>query len=54
MAGGSIEAGECNCQCYSSTGSKDDPALWQTLEFGPESVVLESTEGATDPVIYDS
>jgi diaminopropionate ammonia-lyase len=56
FGGGSIEAGECATAGVTALlAAKNDPALWQTLGFGPGSVVLLiGTEGATDPVIYDS
>jgi len=56
FGGGSIEAGECATAGVAALlAAKNDPALWQTLGFGSNSVVLLiGTEGATDPVIYDS
>ena len=56
FGGGSIEAGECATAGVAALlAAKSDPALWQTLGFGPDSVVLLiGTEGATDPVIYNS
>ena len=55
FGGGSIEAGECATAGVAALlAAKNDPALWQTLGFGPDSVVLLiGTEGATDPAIYD-
>ena len=56
FGGGSIGAGECATAGVAALlAAKSDPALWQTLGFGSESVVLLiGTEGATDPVIYNS
>ena len=56
FGGSSIEAGECATAGVAALlAAKNDPALWRALEFGPNSVVLLiGTEGATDPVIYDS
>ena len=56
FGGGSIEAGECATAGVAALlAAKSDPALWQTLGFGQDSVVLLiGTEGATDPVIYNS
>ncbi len=55
FGGGSIEAGECATAGVAALlAANRDPALWQTLGFGPDSVVLLiGTEGATDPDIYD-
>jgi diaminopropionate ammonia-lyase len=56
FGGGSIEAGECATAGVAALlAAKNDPAIWQALEFGPNSVVLLiGTEGATDPVIYNA
>ena len=56
FGGGSIEAGECATAGVAALlAAHRDPALWQNLGFGPESVVLLiGTEGATDPIIYES
>ena len=56
FGGGSIEAGECATAGVAALlAANRDPALWQTLGFGSDSVVLLiGTEGATDPIIYDS
>ncbi len=56
FGGGRIEAGECATAGVAALlATKNDPALWKTLGFDPESVVLLiGTEGATDPVIYES
>ncbi|MDC1382686.1 diaminopropionate ammonia-lyase [Candidatus Puniceispirillum sp.] len=56
FGGGSIEAGECATAGVAALlAAKNDPVLWKSLEFGPNSIVLLiGTEGATDPVIYDS
>ena len=41
FGGGSIEAGECATAGVAALlAAKNDPVLWQTLEFGPDSVVL--------------
>ena len=56
FGGGSIEAGECATAGVTALlAAKNDPVLWQTLGFGPGSVVrLIGTDGATAPVVYDS
>ena len=56
FGGGPIEAGECATAGVAALlAANRDPDLWQILGFGPDSVVLLiGTEGATDPVIYDS
>ena len=50
----SIEAGECSTSGLAAClQAKADPAAWQALGFGPESVILlVGTEGATDPDFY--
>ena len=54
FGGGSIEAGECSTAGLASLlAAKNDPAIWQALGLGPDSIVLLiGTEGATDPVLY--
>jgi diaminopropionate ammonia-lyase len=54
LGGGRIEAGECSTAGLAALiGAKNNPALWNAMEFGPGSVVLLiGTEGATDPDIY--
>ena len=49
-----IEAGECATAGLAALlAAKKDPALWQELGFGSQSVVLLiGTEGATDPFLY--
>ena len=56
FGGGSIEAGECATAGVAALlAAKNDPAIWQALEFGPSSVaLLIGTEGATDPIIYNA
>ncbi|MBL6596345.1 MAG: diaminopropionate ammonia-lyase [Candidatus Puniceispirillum sp.] len=54
FGGGSIEAGECSTAGLAAfLAAKNDPAIWQALGLGPDSIVLLiGTEGATDPVLY--
>jgi len=50
----SIEAGECSTSGLAAClQAKADPAAWESLGFGPDSVILiAGTEGATDPDFY--
>lgn len=50
----SIEGGECSTSGLAGClQAKADPAAWEALGFGPESVILLiGTEGATDPDFY--
>jgi diaminopropionate ammonia-lyase len=55
FGGGSIEAGECSTAGLAALlAAKNDPAVWQALGLGADSIVLLiGTEGATDPVLYE-
>lgn len=50
----SIGAGECSTSGLAAClQAKADPAAWEELGFGPDSVILlVGTEGATDPDFY--
>ena len=52
----SIEAGECSTSGLAAClAAHADPAAWEQLGFGPDSIVLLlGTEGATDPDFYQS
>mgnify|MGYP001303112168 CR=1 FL=1 len=56
FGGGPIEAGECATAGVAALlAAKKDPEIWRALDLGPRAIILLiGTEGATDPLIYET